>query len=248
MLKKPERSKIHDEQHNDETHFSYKDYRKKVKRRPYKDITVFISVLVIGILIFLGFAKILSPNVDVEIAGKDEYLQYEDETPKGSVDERLKHLQAEDDANLYDETLFASELDEAVVLPEKVVKTIGEMEDEMLNDQSQKTKVDAPVAKPVEKVENSKPVPAPKQETKAPEPAQAQAQVSYRVVVGSYATEKQAEVAKSIMHDAGLGVTPIVKNIGGSYTLQIGVFTSKEKAQQSVNNLLKNNFPARIVE
>lgn len=246
MLKNTGRAKSKSEQQNDETHFSYKDYRKKVKKRPYRDITVFISVLIIGVLIFLGFAKILSPNVDVEIAGKDEYLQYEDEPPAGTVDERLKHLQAEDDANAYDESLFASELDEAVVLPTKVVKTIGEMEDEMLNDKSQKEKVEAPVSKPVEKAETPKPVSAPKPETNAPEPAPVQA--SYKVVVGNYATEKQAEVAKSIMHDSGLGVTPIVKNIGGTYTLQIGVFSSKEKAQQSVNNLLKNNFPARIAE
>jgi len=68
-----------------------------------------------------------------------------------------------------------------------------------------------------------------------------------RVVVGSYATEKQAEVAKSIIQDAGLGITPVVKNIGGYYTLQVGSYSSKEKAQQVMNNLLRSNFPARTV-
>ena len=246
MLKNTGKSK-YNEQQNNETHFSYKEYRKKVKRRPYKDITVFISVLIIGILIFLGFAKILSPNVDVEIAGKDEYLQYEDETPKGTVDERLKHLQAEDEANAGEESLFATELDEAVVLPSKVKKTISELEDEMLNDKSQTEKVETPSPKPAEVVENVKASVATKQETKAPEPIHSQPSY-YKVVVGNYATEKQAEVAKSIMQDAGLGVIPMVKKLGSSYTLQVGVFSSKEKAQQSVNNLLKNNFPARIVE
>ena len=32
-----------------------------------------------------------------------------------------------------------------------------------------------------------------------------------KVVVGYYATEKQAEVAKSIMQDAGVNTTPVVK-------------------------------------
>ena len=63
-----------------------------------------------------------------------------------------------------------------------------------------------------------------------------------------YTTDKQAEVAKSIIQDAGLGITPVVKNIGGSYTLQVGVYSSREKAQQEVNNLLKSNFPARVAE
>ena len=58
----------------------------------------------------------------------------------------------------------------------------------------------------------------------------------------------QAEVAKSIIQDAGLGVSPIVKNIGGSYTLQVGVYSTHERAQQEVNSLLKSNFPARISE
>ena len=37
--------------------------------------------------------------------------------------------------------------------------------------------------------------------------------VNAKVVVGYYASEKQAEVAKSIIQDAGLGVTPLVKNL-----------------------------------
>lgn len=246
MLKNTGRAKSNREpSNNNGTHFSYEDYRKKVKKTSYKDFIVFLSVLIIGILIFLGFAKILSPNVDVEIADKEEYSDIEeDNTQQGVIDERLKHLQAEDDAKAVEspkeDSLFVPELDEAIVLPTQIKKTIGEMEDEMLNDKNKKEKVEAP------KKENLTDIKPPAHhETKAPAPV---AVSSYRVVVGSYATEKQAEVAKSIMSDAGLGITPIIKNIGGTYTLQVGVFSTKEKAQQSVNNLLKNNFPARIAE
>ena len=246
------RAKSNQEQSNEEkTHFAYENYRKKVKKNIYKDITVFVSVLIIGILIFLGFAKILSPNVDVEIGDNIEYSESEDDITQGSIDERLKHLQAEDEANAAEDSLFTPELDEAVVLPKQVQKTIGDIEDEMANDIHQKEKVEEPA--PAVKKQQTEPkedkkaaVPQPNKEVKAPAPTPAQ--TTYRVVVGSYASEKQAEVAKSIMQDAGLGVSPIVKNIAGAYTLQVGVFSSKEKAQQSVNNLLKNNFPARIVE
>lgn len=249
MLKNTNGSKSDNEQFaNDKTHFSYDDYRKKVKRGSYKDLTVFISVLVIGILIFLGFAKIFSPNVDVSIADNEEYSDFEDETPQGSVDERLKHLKAEDENGISGDGIFTPELDEKVVLPKQMKKTVGEMEAEMQNEKLQQSKAEEPSKENSheEKEDKSKANPVAKTDSKSPAPAPKTA--NYRVVVGYYATEKQAEVAKSIIQDAGLGVTPIVKNLGGSYTLQVGVFSSKEKAQQEVNSLLKSNFPARISE
>ena len=230
MLKNTDRYK-----REGETHFANSDYKKKPAKRSYKDITVFISVFFIGLLIILGFAKILSPNVDVEIADNEEYSEFEDEEPAGSVDERLKHLQMEDATNSGDDKMFSPELDEKVVLPTQVKKTEGEMELEL-----QKAK------KREEKAGENHSAQKPEEKTQ-PAPA-ANPNISYKVVVGQYATEKQAEVAKSILQDASLGVSPIVKNIGGSYTLQVGAFSSKEKAQQMSNNLLKSNFPARIVE
>lgn len=232
MLKDTDRYK-----REDETHFANSEYkRKKPMKRSYKDITVFLSVFIIGLLIILGFAKILSPNVDVEIAGEDEYSELEEEEPVGSVDERLKHLQMEDENGTGDDKMFSPELDEKVVLPSQTKKTTGEMESEL-----QKAKqLEEKAAETPKHEEHTAP-------TSAPEPAAA-SNSTYRVVVGQYATDKQAEVAKSILQDAGLGVSPIVKNINGSYTLQVGVFSSKDKAQQLSNNLLKSNFPARVVE
>lgn len=248
MLKKTSGAKINNEPSNSEkTHFTYDEYRQNVNKRSYKDLTVFISVLVIGILIFLGFAKILSPNVDVGIADNEEFSEFEDEGIAGSVDERLKHLRDEDDGKGSGDGMFSPELDEKVVLPKQIKKTVGEMEAEMQDAKLQQKKADEPASvKQTDK--DSKEQKAPvgqKQETKAPAPVQSQ---TYKVVVGYYATEKQAEVAKSIIQDAGIGVVPIVKNLGGSYTLQVGVYSSREKAQQSVNSLLKSNFPARIAE
>ncbi len=119
------------------------------------------------------------------------------------------------------------------------------MEAEMQDAKLQQQKAEEPAAKQEKEEKDHKAPIAAKQETKAPAPIQSQ---TYKVVVGSYATEKQAEVAKSIIQDAGIGVTPIVKNIGGAYTLQVGVYSSHEKAQQAANNFLKSNFPARIAE
>ena len=226
------------EKYSNPTHFSSNLPQKRARGGSgSRDVTVFISVFIIGVLIILGFAKILSPNVDVGIANDEEY-KYEENTSQSVIDERLRKLQLEDFARRNsDEDMFSPELDEKVVLPKQLHKTVGEMEAEMLNKKLHEQKVEEPkVEEKIEVVENS------------PELVMHNsANIKARVVVGYYATEKQAEVAKSIIQDAGLGVTPMVKDMGTYFTLQVGSYSSKDKAQQAANNLLKNNFPARVV-
>lgn len=234
------------------SHFSYNDYKKKVQKAPNKDMTLFISVFIVGVLIILGFAKILSPNVDVGITSDDEVasVQDDDNSSNGSViDDRLRNLQQEDEGKKSDsEDMFSPELDEKVILPQQKRKTVGQMEAELAkvqdavkNNQPEVGKIDS---------QNNKQSSVTKPVQQAPKPQSAMAPeqiINAKVVVGYYATEKQAEVAKSIIQDAGLGVTPIVKNLGGYYTLQVGSYSSREKAQQAANGLLKSNFPARVI-
>lgn len=236
-------------------HFSYNQYKKKVKKSPNKDLVVFSSVFIIGVLILLGFARILSPNVDVGISDENEIAAstVDEETTPSAIDERLKHIQMEDEGKkVEDEDMFSPELDEKVVLPNHNKKTVGQMEAEMadlLNAQKAEQIANEQAHKEQKAVEPKSIFPQKTQtqsEQSAPAPAPTQI-VNAKVVVGTYATEKQAEVAKSIIQDAGVGVTPIVKNLGGYYTLQVGAYTSREKAQQAANNLLKSNFPARVV-
>lgn len=220
------------------SHFSYNDYKKKVKKSPNKDMMVFISVFIVGLLIILGFAKILSPNVDVAITKESDIIASDEDSSSSVVDDRLRRLKQEDDEiRAGDEDMFSPELDEKVVLPTRQHKTVGQIEAENS-------------VKEAEQQETSQEI----KETKVPPvvketvvPSSPEKSVNAKVVVGYYATEKQAEVAKSIIQDAGLSVTPIVKNLGGYYTLQVGSYSSKEKAQQAANNLLKSNFPARVI-
>lgn len=236
-------------------HFSYNEYKKKVHKSPNKDVMVFLSVFVIGVLMILGFVKILSPNVDVAINVDNEIASVEsdeDTTAASVVDDRLRRLKLEDEGKREgDEEMFSPELDEKVVLPNQHRKTVGEIEAEKVNMLNVKDLEGANDKTSSEHQAEKKQEPAQDLQKKqhveqksTPMPEQI---VNAKVVVGYYATEKQAEVAKSIIQDAGLGVTPIVKNLGGYYTLQVGAYTSREKAQQAANNLLKSNFPARVV-
>lgn len=195
-------------------HISYKEYQKKVTKNPNEGIAIFVSAFFILLLLFLGIAKQISPEIDVSI-GDDNAKISQEEDEKSVVDERLKLLQMEDNGD----NTFAPELDEKVVIPEK-------------------KNVEEPKAEEEIKL-------AEKEAT--PKPTETAAPVTSKVVVGYYQTKEQAEVAKGIIAESGLNISPFVRSIGGAYTIQVGSYSSREKAQSVVNDLLRNNYPARII-
>jgi hypothetical protein len=249
------------------SHFTYEEYKKKSNKGANKDVLVFVSVFAVGLIVLLGFAKVLSPNVDVAISVDNEIAAMEEEARAAAIDERLRHIKMEDDGVEVDEEadkMFSPELDEKVVIPNQRKKTVGEIEAEkasknLSTEDFAKANDSINAFKPLPKeeaeevvkeikVQQAQPkVEKPQKPQAAPVSAPVKPSIT-RVVVGYYASEKQAEVAKSIIQDAGLGITPLVKNIGGYYTLQVGSYSTKEAAQAAANNLLKANFPARIVE
>lgn len=218
------------------THISYKDYQKKVTGKSNDNIAIFVSTFFILLLLFLGIAKQLSPDVDVSIGDNETITSDSSGIEKSEIDERLKLLQMEDaGAN----NMFAEELEEKVVIPDKEKE---EVKNDLKEDLPEKTVKAESEANPKPEETSS---PAPKVTTvqQAPEPAN----VPSKVVVGYYATKEQAEVAKGIIAESGLNIAPFVRTIGGAYTIQVGSYSSREKAQSVVNDLLRNNYPARII-
>lgn len=233
------------DKYDNSAHFTYSEYKKKVKKAPNKDMTVFISVFIIGVLIILGFAKILSPNVDVGITDENGIATESDEDSGSSIiDDRLKSLQMEDSDKKDDDSMFSPELDEKVVLPRQHRKTEGQMQAENADLMNQQLTQN--VNNQTKNVQTQQQHSAP-QPSVSSYPSPSAEMVNAKVVVGYYATEKQAEVAKTIIQDSGLNVSPVVKNLGNYYTLQVGSYSTREKAQQAANNLLKSNFPARVI-
>lgn len=215
------------------SHISYKEYQKKVTKNPNEGIIIFVSAFFILLLLFLGIAKQISPEVDVSIGDDTEQTTAdENDMYKSSVDARLKLLQEEDNS---DDKMFNDALEEKVVIPEDK-KTTTETSS---NTQSGEEPITLPDTEA-----NPKP-----QETASPAPQNTQVQqnVSAKVVVGYYATKEQAEVAKGIIAESGMNISPFVRSIGGAYTIQVGSYTTREKAQSVVNDLLRNNYPARII-
>ena len=220
------------------SHISYKVYQKKVTKNPNEGIIVFVSAFFILLLLFLGIAKQISPEVDVSIGDDNTSAEQTEELDKSSVDERLKLLQDEDSqATAKEDNTFADELDEKVVIPE----------DKKAENQPADNAVSEEPITLADKEANPKPSetasPAPKTPAVQPQPAQP----TSKVVVGYYATKEQAEVAKGIIAESGMNISPFVRSIGGAYTIQVGSYTTREKAQSVVNDLLRNNYPARII-
>ena len=282
------------------SHIAYKDYKKRVGKKNSQGMIIFVSAFFMMLLIFLGIAKQISPEVDVTI-GDNEMTR--EEMVKSSVDDRLKLIHMED--NSYDATTddtFSPELEEKVKLPSNAKKDEESTEDNSdwielsaSNQKKEPPKKEAQIDKDTQTVinetmkhhqeimknlnnmvnanENMKPAvpvtgaqntmpgsasvstnihpstvkPAPTTPIQAPTGAVQTKTISAKVVVGSYSTMEQAQVAKGILMEAGLNIDPFVRNINGSYTIQTGSFTSREKAQAAANELLKNNFPARVL-
>ena len=225
-------------------YLSYEKYKKKKDSNPNKRLLIFITTFFVTLLLFSVTAKNFSPDVDVTIG--DDSTAEPKETGLGVkrfIDDRLKMIQMEDGSagvsikdksskvsmNESTDTSIDEELqvaEEKMNLPTKKDKTQKVMvEDDVMpvyNNPPRPTKRD--LATPFETPKVSK------------------------VYVGRYSTMEQAKVAQEILMDSGINVSPFVKDIGGAYTLQIGSYSSRAKAEELSAELRRNNFPARVVQ
>lgn len=233
-----------------------KRYKKQKNVTAQNILTVFTTTFLIMLVFFIGAAKHITPSVDVTI-GEDSATETKESGlgVKGFIDNRLKSIQSEDVSAIQkkleekinskfeeedDDNYFSKELEEKVKIPVKKVKQ--EVTLTLKNDNIE----DTPVTKP-----SAVPQPKPKSlDTKeaAPTTTASNYNPTIKVVVGSYPTMEQAKVAQSILQESNLGVSPFIKNVHGSYTLQVGSFSTEEKAQALADELLKRNFPARIIK
>ena len=213
--------------------------KKRAASKKKQNLTMFISIFMVLLIIFLGFAKMLSPDIDISL-GDDNYNYQEDEEKFQSVDSRLKALKAEDEDNYIDESQIVEE-DGLVKIPHhKEQENLDEetriQEDSIVN--TQNTEASEKQIKQ-ETDETSK-------QEKANTPQETPPSKTYRVYVGMYSSQAQAEVARDILQEAGLGVSPNIKQISGGYTLQVGAFSQKDSATALSSKLLLNNYPARV--
>ena len=170
------------------SHMSYKEYKKKVVKNKTQTLMMFISIFFVLLLIFLGFAKLMSPDVDIAIGDENVTTELDASNTEysrtGNVDDRLKALQAEDEAVVTNED--AKTEDAGLVKIPEINKKMSEI--------SKETEEDAITLEeePVKKQPAETPQPAAPQPSAAPAPAASETQhttaaapaISARVVVG----------------------------------------------------------------
>lgn len=231
-------------------YLTYERYKKKKKKDDSKSgLLIAITTFFVGLLIFTVIAKSLSPDVDVTIGGDSETDAKETGLGvKKFIDERLKMIQMEDDS------AGVSYQKGDGKLPQDGYNANG-------YPQASDTKISSktPKAQPADEEINEEPMEPIQLTPKAsvnnpPRPSKQELSTPYetpkmsKVYVGRYATMEQARVAQEILVDSGINITPFVKNIGGAYTLQVGSYGSRAKAEGLASELQRNNFPARIVQ
>jgi len=180
----------------------------------------------------------MAPDVDVRIGEEPEYEEKSFGLGvKQFVDQRLKSIDLDDMGKI------------------SLHKTTEE--NEMLknpSDDIEEEKIELPTQNKKEEsvVKNDEPAVMPSYEAPRPDksdlylPVETSSMV--KVYVGKYSNKAQADVAKDILIDSGMDVSPFVKNLNGTYTLQIGSFNDRARAEQVARYLTKNGFPARIVQ
>ncbi|MBQ3312134.1 SPOR domain-containing protein [bacterium] len=234
---------------------TYKRYKKEKESNTQSILTVFITTFLFMLVFFVGAAKKMTPNVDVSI-GEDSVADAKESGlgVKGFIDNRLKSIQLDDVSNItkkieektrstFDEDdeneYYSRDLDERVKIP--VIRSSKQDETSIKPENETNEKKETVAVKPT-----TAPIVKPSSYTETYQATSAP--VSVKVVVGNYNTLEQAKIAQSILQEAGLGLTPFVKNIQGAYTLQVGSFNSESKAQVLVDELLRANFPARMIK
>lgn len=226
-------------------YLSYDRYKKKKKSVDSKNNALkFVVTFFITLFVFTLIAKSLSPNVDVTIGNDSETDAKESGLGvKKFIDDRLKMIQMDDnssgssldvsnkngnDYNSQPRDKLTQEIEEKVTIPTKNNQSNSQADEDMSTHSLIKSPPPRPTAKDLSTPFSSS--------------------TMSKVLVGRYATIEQAKVAQEILLDSGLNITPFVRSLNGAYTLQVGSYSSRAKAEELVGDLQRNNFPARIIQ
>lgn len=225
-------------------YLSYDRYKKKKKNADSKNNALkFVVTFFITLFIFTLIAKNLSPNVDVSIGNDSETDAKESGLGvKKFIDDRLKMIQMDD--NSTGNSISASDRSDNNYNNKPTDQLTQEVEE----------KVTIPTKNNQAGNQENEDTPMPSVKSPPPRPAAKDLSTPFssttmsKVLVGRYATIEQAKVAQEILVDSGLNITPFVRNINGAYTLQVGSYSSRAKAEELVGELQRNNFPAKIIQ
>lgn len=226
-------------------YLTYDRYKKDKKKLGSKNnVVTLVVTFFISLLVFTAIAKSLSPDVDVTI-GNESQTDAKDTGlgVKNFIDERLKMIQMDDNSAGVSMPGAESKPSHLSANPQNEETQLADEKVSIPKDGAENTTIQDEPINPTVFTKKQPPRPTAK-DLSTP----SSANTSSKVVVVRYATFEQAKVAQEILLDSGLNITPFVRSYNGGYTLQVGSYTTRAKAEEVSSQLQQNNFPARIIQ
>lgn len=217
--------------------------RKKINKKAFY---IFLGVFFVSLIALIAIISNISPDVDVQI-GNSHSAEQSDGENKSEIDDRLRWLQLEDNMPGVSRRVTVDDtLEEEPVYLKKNEKV----------EAYKKTDIEKEVVRDVEykevQLETNKKLTDNPQSIAKTAPAKPAIDVDdtriSRVYIGQFSSVEQAIAMQNRLVDSDLNVTPFVKNINGTYVLQVGSFASRQKAQTLVTQLEMAGYFARIVQ
>lgn len=209
-------------------------------RKMRQSFVLFTITFLLTLVAVTFVIKNFSPNVDVEIGGEsDAEVSYDDDSieSKKAVDDRLKWIQLED--NMPGVSKRDGE--------EDIKYETDDQKAEQKQDKKQETKEELKEIKL--QTENVQTADGSSQRVKTPVQSMNSAQPfkMAKVYVGSYATIEQAIQAQNKLMETNISVSPFVKEVNGSYVLQVGSYANINKAEAVAREINAAGFSASLV-
>lgn len=219
-------------------------------RKMKQTFVLFMITFFITLMVVIYFIKSYSPNVDVEIGGEQANTQQTEETSefdvKKAIDDRLKWIQLEDNMPGVSKREGDGEEDIKYETPDTKNKKDTKSEKKASNKEEQ---YGEEITLPQETHELINPqrikpqAPVPPVHSAAPQPFK-----MTKVYVGNYSTIEQAIQAQNRLMESNHALSPFVKEVNGSYVLQVGSYASAQKAEAAVKEVNQSGFAARAVQ
>lgn len=226
----------------------------KISKKTKQTFGLFIVTFFVSLIIITYFIKSMSPDVDVEIGGQEDYIEQTDSDSdvKQAIDERLRWIQMEDNMPNSMRREDGS-IEEIQYEHEEIVKKSVQEKDK--NQDKEKLKKQQNPEKTIkeqtlEAIEYVAPQP---QKAVPPTPKAISQQQTEpfrmsKVYVGSYPTIEQAIQAQNKLMNTNISVSPFVKEVNGHYVLQAGSYANASKAEAVAQEISSAGFAARVVK
>lgn len=219
----------------------------KNSRKMRQGFVLFTITFLLTLMAVTYVIKNYSPNVDVEIGGESENAMTYDESgdiePKKAVDDRLKWIQLEDNMPGVSKREGEEDSKDETAVEQNV--STQNKEEEQQTEQKEQTANE--ITLPAEEVSipqnNDNRVKSPVQLENTARPFK-----MAKVYVGSYTSIEQAIQAQNKLMETNLAVSPFVKEVNGTYVLQVGSYANMTKAETLVQEINAAGFNATIVQ